>query len=388
MTLENTSRLQSLLVLALSFYATSCSKSEAAVPAPAADAATSTRLQIVTFDPKSLERLGVKVEHAGTAGVAQVLQLPGTVEYDLEHYAEVGALAEGRIVTVNALVGDRVHRGQTLATMLVPSIASAQADFLRAQASLTVADEHAKRQDALLAEKLATGRDVELAHGEKLEGEAELAAAAARLKLLGVPLPKSGATIVPNGSMPLASPIDGVVVAREAVLGSYLEPNDTAFVVADPSTLWVTVQIFEADIPYFRIGTPVTLTVDALPGTSFTGKITLLEPEVGKLTRALRGRVEVPNADGALRPGLFVRASVPLPSAADTGRLLVPSAAVQPLGDRDVVFVERSPGKFEVREVDVARRTAQVSEISSGLAIGEPIVVEGAFVLRGEATKQ
>ncbi|HEX7665183.1 MAG TPA: efflux RND transporter periplasmic adaptor subunit, partial [Polyangiaceae bacterium] len=250
------------------------------------------------------------------------------------------------------------------------------------------AQEHVKRQDALLAEKLTTGRDVEVAHGEKLQSEAEIAAASARLKLLGVPLPQSGATIAPNGSLALTSPIDGVVVAREAVLGSYLEPNDTAFVVADPSTLWVTVQVFEADIPYFHIGTEVSLTVDAIPGSMFKGKIALLEPEVGKTTRALRGRVEVPNKDGTLRPGLFVRASVPLPESAQTGRLLVPASAVQPLGDRDVVFVERAPGKFEVRTVELERRTALVAEISTGLSVGEPIVIAGAFVLRGEATKQ
>jgi hypothetical protein len=95
----------------------------------------------------------------------------------------------------------------------------------------------------------------------------------------------------------------------------------------------------------------------------------------------------VPNADGALRAGLFVRASIKLP-ADMPGALLVPAAAVQPLGEQDVVFVEREPGRFEIRPVRVARRTVDVIEVAEGLSAGERIAVEGAFLLRGEAAKQ
>jgi membrane fusion protein, heavy metal efflux system len=94
----------------------------------------------------------------------------------------------------------------------------------------------------------------------------------------------------------------------------------------------------------------------------------------------------VPNPGGDLRPGFFVRASIQVIQL--PGLLLIPSSAVQPLDDDDVVFVERSKGHYEVRQVNVARRTAEVSEISEGLARGERIVVQGAFLLRGEVTRQ
>jgi len=95
----------------------------------------------------------------------------------------------------------------------------------------------------------------------------------------------------------------------------------------------------------------------------------------------------VPNPDGALRPGFFVRASIAMPE--NTGQLLIPSSAVQPLED-DVVFVARdaAAGIYEVRRVLVARRTAEVAEIAEGLSRGEAIVVQGAFLLRGEVTRQ
>jgi multidrug efflux pump subunit AcrA (membrane-fusion protein) len=89
-----------------------------------------------------------------------------------------------------------------------------------------------------------------------------------------------------------------------------------------------------------------------------------------------------------LRPGEFVRASVKLPDTHNTNLLFVPAAAVQPLGEDDVVFVEREPGLFEVRKVRVERQTAQVAAIGDGLSRGERIAIEGAFLLRGEVSKQ
>jgi multidrug efflux pump subunit AcrA (membrane-fusion protein) len=96
----------------------------------------------------------------------------------------------------------------------------------------------------------------------------------------------------------------------------------------------------------------------------------------------------VPNHDDILKPGLFVRASIKLPEMVARGRLLIPAPAVQPIGDDKVVFVERDAGMFEVRKVQVARKTTEVAEIREGLTKGERIVVDGAFVLRGEVTKQ
>ena len=84
---------------------------------------------------------------------------------------------------------------------------------------------------------------------------------------------------------------------------------------------------------------------------------------------------------------LGVRAEITLPPD-NVGRLLVVGGAVQPLGDEDVVFVEREPGSFEVRPVKVGRRTVDLVEITEGVSVGERLAVEGAFLLRGEASKQ
>lgn len=350
-------------------------------------AAESTGPRTVKFDPVTLARLGLVAEPAGGAGAGNALQLLGSLEYPSDKHAEVGSLVEGRISSVSAKVGDPVKRGQVLGTVLVPAIVNAQADAITAQAALKVAQSHVKREESLLAQSLTTAREFELARGEVTQAEAELAAAAAKLKLLGAALPDGASRIAPNGTVSLVSPIDGVVVRRDASIGAFLEPNETAFVVADPRVLWAVVDVFEADLPFVRVGAPIDVRIDGVPDRVVRASVHSLEPQLGKTSRALRARIQIENADGSLRPGLFVRARVPL-AESGAGRLLVPAAAVQPLGERDVVFVERTQGEYEVRTVTVTRRTPQVAELDAGLAPGERIVVKGAFLLRGEAVKQ
>lgn len=343
----------------------------------------------VQFDPKALERLGIEVEPAGAQNTALDLELPGSLEYNLDRYAEVGTIVDGRVTALKVKPGDHVKKGQLLATLVVPSIAIAQADYLSAVAAAKIAKDNDGRERALLDKGLTTAREAEVARADASRSEAELAAASAKLQALGVQRPSGESNISGAGTLLLTAPLDGVVVRRDAVLGRFLQAKETAFVIADPHDLRASINVYEADLPYFHVGGDAVIHIDAMPGKSVTGKIALLEPQVGKASRSARAYIEVPNPDGSLRPGLFIRASLQLPQTAQhAGRVLVPAPAVQPIGEEDVVFVQKNPGLFEVRKVSVARRTTQVAEIREGLSNGEPIAVEGAFVLRGEVTKQ
>ncbi len=370
----------------LALLAGGCNGASVAEPSALAEAGGALRL--VAFDPATLVRLGIRVEPAGTVGPAHTIRVTGTLDYDLDRYAEVGALLPGRVSSVMARVGDHVRKGQVLATLVVPSIADAQAGYLSAKAAAAAARKNRDREAALLGRELTTARESEVASSDAVKAQADLSAAEARLRALRVDLPDSDTTVVGAGTYKLVSPIDGVIVHREAVLGAFLEPNKTAFAVADLSELRATLEIFEADLPYVSEGVAVDLTIDAFPGKVYRGRVALLEPQVGSSTRSVRARVVVPNAAGELRPGLFVRAAIALPSELLASSLLVPAAAVQPLGEEDVVFVERTPGAYEVRPVNLTRRTSDVVDIAHGVARGENIVVAGAFLLRGEVTRQ
>lgn len=342
----------------------------------------------VKFDPKSLERLGIKVEQAGSNTGSLDLEVPGSLEYNLDKYAEVGTLVDGRLTSITVKAGDSVKKGHVLATLVVPSIATAQAEYLSAEAASKSATTNLDRESTLLDKGLTTAREAEQAKAEKGKTDADLAAAKAKLQALGVGRPAAGANISGAGMLSLTAPIEGVVVRRDAILGRFLQAKETAFVIADPHDLRASLNVYEADLPYFHVGQDAEIFVDALPGKTFRGKIVLVEPQIGKQSRSARAFIDVPNQDGILKPGLFVRASIKLPETAAHDRILIPAPAVQPIGDDKVVFVEKEVGTYEVRKVQLSRKTTEVAEIREGLTKGERIVVEGAFVLRGEVTKQ
>jgi cobalt-zinc-cadmium efflux system membrane fusion protein len=374
-------------IVSIASAAAGCRNSSATMREPPVHDAPS-GVRSIKLDEGAVQRLGVKSQPAGSAGFASALHVPGTLDYDLNKYAEVGALLEGRVSSVKVTIGDRVKTGQVLATLVVPSIANAQAEYLTAQAAAAAARKNVDREESLLENQLTTAREAEAARSEATKTEAELAAVSAKLKALRVALPHDRDTVGAAGSYSLTTPIDGVVVKREAVLGAFLEPNKTAFAVADLSNLWATLDVYESDIAYLRVGAAVKLTFDAIAGKTFEGTLALLDPQLGHSTRSVRARVSVANPDGELRPGLFCRASIDLPAERTADRLLVPAGAVQPLGDQDVIFIDRSPGTYEIRPVRVGRRTAEIVELAEGVTTGEPIVVEGAFLLRGEVTRQ
>lgn len=372
-----------LLLLVLAFAA-SCKDSK--TQSPTLDAGPSGP-RIVKLDPNALVRLGVKVDVVGSVGSSRALHVNGTLDFDYDDYAEIGVPLEGRVTRVDVKVSDYVKKGATLATIMVPSVASAQAYYLQAQAAVIAARKNRDREDDLLSRQLTTAREAEIARSEAAKAEADFASARARLNALSVGIPTSDSMVAAAGTLALRAPIEGVVVGRKANLGVFLAPSDTAFIVANLKTLWASLDVHESDIAYLRIGADVDLVIDAIAAKTFKGKLALIEPGLAKSSRAARARVVVDNSSMELRPGLFLRATIAL--AADApGRLFVPSAAVQPLADADVVFIDRGSGNFEVREVTVARRTPDVVEVSEGLTNGERIVVENAFLLRGEITNQ
>jgi membrane fusion protein, heavy metal efflux system len=336
----------------------------------------------VVVDAETMKRLGIKTAKAGGEGAQATITVPGSIEYDLLHYAEVGPRLDGRITDVKVKLGDRVKKGDVLAELAVPSLSEAQAAFLTSNAALSAAKKNAEREKALLEKNLTTAREAELADAELNKAKAESAAARARLEALGV----AGGGV--GGQIRLVAPIEGTIVARNAILGGFVSSSANAFIIADTSKLVATLDVHEADLPYLHLNSEVSFIADGLPNREFKGKLTYIDPTVNKITRIVRARVQVANDDGTLRPGLFIRSSIALPNKADATTIALPPQAVQPLGNDDVVFVLRSPDHFEVRTVAIARRTSEVVEIKEGLSKGETIVVEGAFLLRGEASKQ
>jgi membrane fusion protein, copper/silver efflux system len=131
-----------------------------------------------------------------------------------------------------------------------------------------------------------------------------------------------------------------------------------------------------------QVGVPVELTVDALPGPTYQGRVTFIHPQVDTTTRTLTARIEVPNRDGSLRPGMYVTARL---TPASTRRLAVPLTAVLPTGTRQLVFVNRGDGQFVPRDVKTGARSDSLIEIVDGLKPGDEIVASATYLLDSES---
>ncbi len=352
-----------------------------ASPSASASGSAARAPRRLRLDPSLEKRFGIRSERAGDPASLAGLSVPGTVEYDPDAYAEVGPRLDGRVVSLHARLGDPVRKGDLLAELVVPSLAETQAAVLVAQSSLLAATKNAEREHDLLSQQLTTAREVELADAELARVTVERDAAATRLRAVGADARSTG------GILRLTAPLSGVVVQRATSLGAYLASSSNAYVVADTSKLVVALEIHEADLPYLALGAEVRFRTDGVPDRVFTGTLAHLDPAIGKTSRLVRARVAVPNPDGALRPGMFVRASIALARPESAG-VLLPADAVQPLGVEDVAFVSRGEGAYELRFLEVGRRTPDLVEVLAGVSRGEAVVVDGAFLLRAEASKQ
>jgi Cu(I)/Ag(I) efflux system membrane fusion protein len=180
-----------------------------------------------------------------------------------------------------------------------------------------------------------------------------------------------------------SAPRDGIVLERNAVEGMRAQPGEVLFRVADISVVWAMVDVAERDLGAIAAGQPVTVKARSFPGREFSGKITVIYPQVNKETRTARVRIELANPDLALLPDMYVDAAI------DTGApdpvLAVPDSAVLDTGSRQAVFVDKGQGRFEPRDVKLGHRGDGYVEVRDGVAEGEPVVVSANFLIDAES---
>jgi Cu(I)/Ag(I) efflux system membrane fusion protein len=174
----------------------------------------------------------------------------------------------------------------------------------------------------------------------------------------------------------------GEIAEKMVTEGQAVQPGENLFLIADRSVLWVDLAVYEMDARALRIGAPVAVTVDALPGRTYEGRVTFIHPGVDEKTRTLTARVEVANADGALRPGMYATALI---RAAAAKALSVPTEAVLPTGTQNLVFVNRGDGQFTPRAVQVGARGDSLVEVVHGLKPGDEVIASATYLLDSES---
>jgi cobalt-zinc-cadmium efflux system membrane fusion protein len=356
----------------------------------------------VTIDEDARKTIGLKVESVERRPFAATLQTTGVVEPNATRVAHVRLLASGRVEAVQVRVGDRVRAGQPLLTYDNVELGSLVGDYLTAAAAVdrAVADADVARRALERGAKLAEAGGVSRAEYERREAEhkrtlaaveterAALANVALKLRRFGMSdadiegLRRSGGDSGTRSRTVVRAPFAGVVTFTNVSPGEAVDTVQELVTVADLSTVWVLGDVYQRDIGSVRSGQQAHVSVETYPGNPFTGRVTHVSDVLDPASRTAKVRVEVPNRDGRLKPGMFV--TVQLPAAGEQEVLVIPTGALQEIDGQSAVFVQSSDTSFQKRVVETGPTVAGMVPVIAGLKRGERVVTDGAFMLKSK----
>ncbi len=324
------------------------------------------------------KQAGIVVQAIQPQKVADQLVLTANIAADQNRMARVAPRVEGRLIKVNANLGDRVKTGQALAMIDSVQMGEARAEYRRAQSELKLAESAFQRADSLFKEQVVPQRQWLEAKSFYERAQASAEAATGRLRMLGG-LPDTG-----ESNFVVAAPFAGTVIEKKAVLGELAKSDDSLFTIADLSAVWIEANVAEKDLAKLAVGAIATVTVSAFPNDVFKGRVSYIASVIDRQTRTVKARIEVPNRDGKLRLDMFAKAAVEY--AEPHSALVLPQEAVVLLQGTPVVYVATVDG-FEPRPVELGERLTGRIVIASGIKAGEKIVIAGAYALKSRQLK-
>jgi cobalt-zinc-cadmium efflux system membrane fusion protein len=370
--------------------ASACTSSPAPTPpdaAPASNTRETSQHQEGTLrlDPSMLRDLRMTTAPVERRTANADVDMLGEFALNRDALAEVPPPVDAQVMRLFVTVNTMVSEGEPLAELRSPDVGRARAELMAARARVELATQTRDRKRALGTERIVPLREVQEAESQLQEALAAQQAATTALAALGAPS-ASDAGADDSARFIVRSPLSGTVIERPAVLGQFAQASQPLYRIADLRRVWLTVHAFERDAVQVSAGTPVRITLAALPGREFRGTVALTGRQVDPASRTVDVRIDLPNPNGILRPGMSATAHVPL--RVGTRELLaVPAAAVQRVGEAWVVFVPQADSTFVMRPVGRGRDLGTEVEIATGLNGNEKVVVDGAFLLKAEAEK-
>lgn len=344
----------------------------------------------VWLSAEAMAQAGIKTAKVAVAETSLSTQVPGVVTANAYREVKVVPIVGGIVTRVHVELGAAVRRGVPIATLFSAELAEAQTKYLSMQAMVKADDKRLVRTQQLVEIGAASRQELEEADAVHAGHATELEAARQRLFLLGLARKQVESLRQPSqivSEILVPAPIDGVITARSTNLGQVVSVGEELFVVTDLSEVWVVGDLYEQDFQHVRVGSAATLLTLAYPDLALRGHVTYIDPRVDPQTRTAKVRVEIPNPDGLLRLGMYVTLSFTTHRGQRV--VVVPHAALQTIGGRQVVFVavQEEEGKFVQRTVQLGQLAGDFYVVLSGLEPGEVVATEGSFFLRAESLR-
>ena len=324
----------------------------------------------IDLTPDRVQLIGMRTAPVKRAPLGDTLRAAGVVAANERGLAQISVRFSGWVQQLLVSeTGRRVKKGEVLATIYSPEVVRAEQELLTARGWASKAGPPGEAAPGALGDLGAGARR--------------------RLELLGIAAPEIDAVIARGraaDSVPIRSPVDGVVTARNVVPGAAVQPGPALFEIANLSRVWVLADVFEQDAARLRVGQKGSLELAAYPDERFEGRVQFIYPTLNASTRTLKVRLELANRNGPggvkLRPGMYGNVSFALPA---TSGLVVPAEALVDTGDHQYVFVATGGGHFEPRAVKVGTRAGDQVQIVDGVSEGEIVVATGNFLVDSES---
>ena len=330
-------------------------------------AASNSTAQPVTLGAEDARRIGVTFAPVTKGPFGKEVRTVAQVTFDETTVRSISPKIDGWVerLIVNA-TGQYVSPGQPLLTIYSPMLVSAQEELLlakRLQGDVAAANTDARAS----ASSLLTSARRRLAYWDIPASEI-------------AEIERSGEV---RKTLTLRAPAGGFVLEKNVLAGQKIMGGEPLYKVADLSTVWLEGEVFEQDLASVRVGQTVHTTLEALPGTQWTGRIAYIYPTLNPETRTVKIRVVVPNRDLKLKPGMY--ATIRVAGTARANVLTVPRAAVLSTGERSIVFVREANGQLTPREVALGASSDDRIEVLRGLAAGETVVASATFLVDAES---
>lgn len=298
------------------------------------------------------------------------LTVTGTVNPDVSRTVPVISLATGRVVEINARLGDTVKKGQVLLRVQSADISGAFSDYQKAVADEQLTRTQAERARGLYDRGAISLNDLQVAQDTEAKAQVDVKTSTEKLRVLG-----NTNLDQPSGVVDIVAPVSGVITDQQVTnaggVAGLSAPNP--FTISDLSYVWVLCDVYEDDLATVRVGDKTDIHLNAYPGRVLTGRIGNIGSVLDPAIRTAKVRIEVPNPGGLLRVGMFATAI--FHGQTRETHAVVPATAILHLHDQDWVYVPTNDKRFRRLQITAGEMLpGNMQEINSGIAPGQQVV--------------
>jgi len=326
----------------------------------------------VSIDPVTVQNMGVRTATVTKQNFSRDIRTVGKIDYNEENIYEVSSKISGWIEKLNVdYTGKPVRKGQALLELYSPDLVTTQQEYLLALKNKELISNSSFASIREGAESLLASTRQRLAYWDIPESEIR------RLETEG----KVSKTIT------FESPADGVVIHKNAVEGKFIKAGMSLYRIADLSTVWVFASLYDNEVPWVRVGQTAEMELSYAPGKVLKGRVAYIYPYLNEKARDVKVRLEFPNPNLMLKPGMYANVRIKTRSIRDA--IVIPSEAVIRSGERNLAFVALGDGRFDPRPIRIGEEGDQGEVlILAGLQEGEEIVISAQFLLDSESRLQ